>query len=65
MKVAEIFELDKNLIKPITSPELRQVAFRPRKLELSTKKLQRILGIVPVGIEEGLKIVKKQMEEKQ
>jgi hypothetical protein len=27
--------------------------------------LQRILGVVPVGIEEGLKIIKKQMEVKQ
>ena len=61
----EIIGLNKNLIKPITSPELRQAAFRPRKLELSTRKLQRILGIVPLGIEEGLKIIKKQMEGKQ
>jgi dTDP-4-dehydrorhamnose reductase len=65
MKVAEIFGINKNLIKPITSPELRQAALRTRKLELSTRKLQRILDIVPVGIEEGLKIIKKQMEEKQ
>jgi len=64
LKVAEIFELDKNLIKPITSPELRQAALRPRKLELSTKKLERVLGVVPIGIEEGLRIVKKQMENK-
>jgi dTDP-4-dehydrorhamnose reductase len=61
MRVAEIFDLDKGLIKPITTPELRQAASRPRKLELSTHKLQRLLGIVPVGIEEGLKIVKGQM----
>jgi dTDP-4-dehydrorhamnose reductase len=64
LKVAEIFNLDKNLIKQITSPELRQAAFRPRKLELSTKKLQRVLGIIPIGIDEGLKILKQQMEGK-
>ena len=63
IKVAEIFNLDKSLIKPITSPELRQAAIRPRKLELSTKKLQRILNVVPFGIDEGLRELKKQMEE--
>jgi dTDP-4-dehydrorhamnose reductase len=60
-RVTEIWGLDRNLIKPITTPELRQAAPRPRKLELSTHKLQRLLGVVPVGIEEGLKIVKEQM----
>jgi dTDP-4-dehydrorhamnose reductase len=64
LKVAEIFNLDKNLIKPITSPELRQAAFRPRKLELSTKKLQRVLRIIPIGVDEGLKILKQQIEGK-
>jgi len=63
MKIAEVFELNKNLIEPVTSPELRQAAVRPRKLELSTRKLQRVLGVTPVGIEEGLKILKKQLEE--
>lgn len=62
IKVAEIFNLDKSLIKPITSPELRQAAIRPRKLELSTKKLQRILNVVPIGVDEGLRELKKQME---
>jgi dTDP-4-dehydrorhamnose reductase len=61
LKVAEIFNLNKNLIRPTITPELRQVALRPRKLELSTKKLQRVLGIIPVGIEEGLKILKEQI----
>lgn len=61
LKTAEIFGLNKDLIKPITTPELRQAAIRPRKLELSIKKLQRFLGITPIGIEEGLKIVKDQV----
>lgn len=62
LKVAKVFNLDKKLIKPITTPELSQVAIRLRKLELSIKKLQRFLGIVPIGIEEGLRIVKEQVE---
>lgn len=62
LKTAEVFDLDKKLIKPITTPELRQVAPRPRKLQLSTHKLQRFLGVTPVGIEEGLKTIKAQIE---
>jgi|GEM_PF-77371 len=61
LKVAEVFNLDKSLIKPVTTLELRQAAIRPKKLKLSTKKLQRFLGIVPLGIDEGLKIVKEQL----
>lgn len=63
LKVAEVFGLEKNLIKPITTPELRQAAVRPRKLELSTKKLQRFLKINPVGIDEGLRAIKRQIGE--
>jgi dTDP-4-dehydrorhamnose reductase len=62
LKVAEIFNLDKTLIKPINSSELKQAALRPRKLKLSTEKLKKVLGIVPVGIEDGLKILKGQIK---
>ena len=62
LETAEVFGLDKRLVKPITTPELRQAAPRPRKLQLSTHKLERVLGRNLVGIKEGLKLVKKQLE---
>lgn len=62
LKVAGIFGLNEKLIKPVLSAELRQIAIRPKKLDLSTKKLQRVLGVVPLGIDDGLKIVKNQLE---
>jgi len=65
LKTAEVFGLDKKLIKPITTPELRQIAPRPRKLQLSTHKLERFLHVKPLGVEEGLKIVKEQIEAKK
>jgi dTDP-4-dehydrorhamnose reductase len=61
LKIAEIFSLNKKLIKQITSPELNQVAIRPRKLNLMTNKLERLIGEKPIGVEEGLKTLKKQL----
>ena len=61
LKIAEIFNLNKKLIKPITTSELGQIAIRPKKLKLSTKKLKNFLGVVPFGINEGLKVMKRQM----
>jgi len=65
LKTAEVFGLDKKLIKPITTPELRQIAPRPRKLQLSTHKLERFLHVKPLGIDEGLRAVKEQIEAKK
>jgi len=61
VKIAKTFGLNKNLIKPITSEELNQIAPRPKKLDLSTKKLEQAIRRKLVGVDEGLKIVKEQM----
>lgn len=61
IKIAEIFNLDKNLIIPITSAQLPQAASRPKKLNLSINKLKRVLGIETMGVEEGLKELKKEL----
>ena len=61
-QIARHFNLNQNLIKPTTSSELNQVAIRPRKLNLSTNKLERVLKTIPRGIEEGLKLIKEKGE---
>lgn len=63
LKIADTFGLNKKLIKPITTPELNQIAVRPKKLNLSTRKLERVVGEKPVGVDEGLKILKRQLGE--
>ncbi len=63
LKIAKIFDLDSSLIEPITTPELNQIALRPRKVDLITEKVKRVTGIKPFGAEEGLMILKKQLGE--
>jgi dTDP-4-dehydrorhamnose reductase len=59
-KIVEVFNLDKGLIKPIRSEELKQEAKRPRDSSLSVDKIKKQLETKPLGVGEGL----KRMEEK-
>lgn len=61
LKIAEIFDLDSKLIQPITTPELNQIALRPRRVDLNTEKVKRVTGIEPLGVKEGLEILKEQL----
>lgn len=63
VKIAKAFKLNSKLIEPITTPELNQPALRPRRVDLSTEKLQRVAGVSPLGVEEGLEILKRQIGE--
>lgn len=53
IKIAEIFNLNKDLIKPITSDQLNWIAKRPLDSSLDTSKISRIRR--PLNIEEGLR----------
>jgi len=59
--IADYFGLDKNLIKPITTDELKQPARRPLKSGLITLKAETELGYKPHTIKETLAIIKKEL----
>jgi dTDP-4-dehydrorhamnose reductase len=59
--IADFFNLDKNLIKPITTEELNQPARRPLKSGLITLKAETELGYKPHSIKESLTIIKKDL----
>ena len=61
MKIADFFNLDKTLIKPITTPELNQPAPRPLKSGLIILKAQTELGYKPHSINESLAKMKKEL----
>jgi len=61
LKIAEVFALDKNLIKPKSSKDFTLPAKRGN-CHLSNKKAEKESGVKFVGIEEGLKIMQKQKE---
>lgn len=52
--IAKVFELDSDLINPILSSDLNQVAARPLKSGLRTQKIQNQLSIVPPTVEASL-----------
>ena len=58
-RIADYFMLDKSLIKPIVTEELKQPAPRPLKSGLITLKAETELGYKPSGIADSFAIIKK------
>lgn len=58
-KIAEIFELDKKLIKPVISDKIKQIAERPKDTSLDISKAKKELNMDFLGVEEGLKKMKE------
>jgi dTDP-4-dehydrorhamnose reductase len=61
IKIAEKFGLNKELIKPITTPELNQIAPRPRKVALDVSKVERATKVKTLTIDEALDNLKQQV----
>ncbi|MEA3254648.1 MAG: sugar nucleotide-binding protein [Candidatus Altiarchaeota archaeon] len=58
IKIADAFNLDRNLINPVTPDELNWVAKRPMDSSLDISKMSVIKK--PLNIEESLKAMRKQ-----
>lgn len=54
LQVAEIFDLDKNLITPVPDSYFPEIAPRPRDTSFDTSKMETELGVKPIGVKEGL-----------
>jgi len=61
-KIAEVFEFDGSLIKPVTSDMFKQVAERPKRCCLDVSKAERELKVKFLTVEEGLMRMKEQTE---
>jgi dTDP-4-dehydrorhamnose reductase len=61
-EIAKRFDLDAGLIRPITTPELHQVAPRAPTVNMSTAKVERLTGIPTLTVREGLDRLHDQME---
>ena len=59
LKIAESFNLKKDLIEPIKTAELKQTAIRPLKGGLSTIYAEKILNLEPPSIKHCLQQLKK------
>jgi dTDP-4-dehydrorhamnose reductase len=61
LRIADYFKLDKSLITPITTDELKQPAKRPLRSGLITIKAESELEFKPHSINETLAIMKKEL----
>jgi dTDP-4-dehydrorhamnose reductase len=61
LRIADFFNLDKNLIEPITTNELNQVSRRPLKSGLIILKAETELGYKPHTISESLSAIKREL----
>jgi dTDP-4-dehydrorhamnose reductase len=62
LTMAEVFEFDENLITTNTSDDSNWVAKRPKRCCLDTQKMEKILGVKSMSIEEGLLAMKRELE---
>lgn len=61
IQIADAFELDSTLIKPISSETLNQKAKRPAKTGFNLEKTKRELGLVPKTFQEDLQRFKQSL----
>lgn len=61
-KVADYYHLNKSLIKPSKSADIKQPAKRPPKTGFIIDKARKILGYEPHSFEEGIKLMEDQIE---
>ena len=61
LKLASVFGLDKNLIVPVESSYFPEIAPRPRNTSFVTERMSRELGLKPLTVEQGLKLMKADM----
>lgn len=62
MEIADVFGLNRGLIKGVDSGFFPNIAPRPKNTSYSTKKLEREIGFSPLGLKEGLVLMKNSRE---
>ena len=61
LQIAESFGFDKDMIVPVSSSELGQMAKRPKRVNLGIGKVKKATGMNILGIKEGIDMFRKQI----
>ena len=64
-RVADYYKLDKSLVKPSKSADIKQPAMRPPKTGFIIDKAKKELGFNPHSFEEGIKMMDEQLSSKK
>lgn len=59
LQTARVFELDENLITRVQSDAFPSIAPRPKNTSFITDRMQRELGIEPLSLEHGLRLMRE------
>ncbi|MCK4265919.1 MAG: dTDP-4-dehydrorhamnose reductase [Thermoplasmata archaeon] len=62
LKIANSFDLDKDLLQPTTLDQFEGLAKRPRNSCLNSKKLEKELNIKMMNLDDGLEAMKREYE---
>lgn len=63
LKVAKVFGLDESLIAPVSSDFFKDIAKRPKNTCFKTLKMERELGIKPLTVDEGLRLMRQEVND--
>jgi dTDP-4-dehydrorhamnose reductase len=58
LETARVFDLDESLITPVPSSYFPNIAPRPKDTSFTTRKMEQELGVLPIGIKDGLRYMK-------
>jgi dTDP-4-dehydrorhamnose reductase len=61
LAVADMFDLDASLIEPVPSSFFPSIAPRPKNTSFVTDRMEQDLGVTPLGVREGLRLMKEHM----
>ena len=61
LKVAKTFDLDVSLLRRVDSSHFPNIAARPKDTSFVTTKMERVLGVKPMTLDEGLDSMKTAM----
>lgn len=61
LAVADTFNLDESLITPVSSAFFPSIAPRPKNTSFRTERMEKDLGMTPLGIRDGLQLMKEHM----
>lgn len=62
-KVAKTFRLDSSLISPVSSDFFKSIAKRPKNTCFNTLKMEKELGIKPLTVAEGLRLMREEIND--
>ena len=62
-EVAGVFELDENLLIPVQQGFFKELVKRPKDTSYNTAKMESILDLRPLGIREGLELMRGKEEQ--